>query len=241
MQPAQHTRHLLTKGAVALLLTFAAGCVDIVGFLTLYHTFTAHMTGATVHLGQDLLQEHWGDAANAGCVIATFLLGSILGRTFIEVGARRHVRSVASATLLLEAALIAAVAPLAADPSHPVPIVALLAMLAAAMGFANSNPNARGSADCSHHLCNRNAEQARSIAFACLVSGLRPASRAGNQRRSQAGLPAGRFDLWNLGVIHNRSRDWNLDDLKLGSSLAVAARVRRGDGHRGRSGSAALA
>ena len=120
---------------MALLLTFAAGCVDIVGFLTLYHTFTAHMTGATVHLGQDLLQEHWGDAANAGCVIATFLLGSILGRTFIEVGARRHVRSVASATLLLEAALIAAVAPLAADPSHPVPIVALLAMLAAAMGL----------------------------------------------------------------------------------------------------------
>ncbi len=33
------------KCAVAIILTFAAGCVDIVGYLSAYHVFTAHMTG----------------------------------------------------------------------------------------------------------------------------------------------------------------------------------------------------
>lgn len=145
MQAEQHARHVRTKGAVALLLSFAAGCVDMVGFLTLYHTFTAHMSGATVDLGQDLLQEHWSDAASAGCVIATFLLGSIVGRTLIEIGARRHVRRIASATLLLEAGLIAAVVPLAPDSRHFIPMLALLAMLAGAMGLQTATLTRVGS------------------------------------------------------------------------------------------------
>jgi Protein of unknown function (DUF1275) len=113
MESAQHARHVRTKAGVALLLTFAAGCVDIVGFITLYHTFTAHMTGATVHLGQNLLDRKWLDAASAGCVVVAFLAGSVIGRAIIEIGSRKGVRSIASATLLLEAALIAGVVPLA--------------------------------------------------------------------------------------------------------------------------------
>ncbi len=125
------TRH--NKAAVALLLTFAAGCVDIIGYLTLYQVFTAHMTGDTVHRGESALHGRWGDAASAGCVIAAFLLGSIVGRTVIEIGSRRGVRNIASANLLLEAALIAAVVPLTGSAGgHMLP---LLAMLAAAMGM----------------------------------------------------------------------------------------------------------
>lgn len=98
------------KAAVALALAFAAGCVDIIGYLSFGHQFTAHMTGATVHLGQRLLDARWNEAAFAGGVIATFFLGSITGRTIIEIGSRRRIRNVAIATLILEAALISAVA-----------------------------------------------------------------------------------------------------------------------------------
>jgi hypothetical protein len=45
-------RQRRTKAVVALVLTFAAGYVDIVGLLTIYNLFTAHMTGTTVHLGE---------------------------------------------------------------------------------------------------------------------------------------------------------------------------------------------
>jgi uncharacterized membrane protein YoaK (UPF0700 family) len=38
------------KSIVALLLTFAAGNIDIVGYLAIYKILTAHMTGDTVHL-----------------------------------------------------------------------------------------------------------------------------------------------------------------------------------------------
>lgn len=97
------------KAAMALLLTIAAGCVDIVGFLTLYHIFTAHMTGATVHLSASAVEAHWTDAWHGAAVIAAFIAGSVVGRGVIEYGARRRVRSIASATLLLEALLVSSV------------------------------------------------------------------------------------------------------------------------------------
>jgi uncharacterized membrane protein YoaK (UPF0700 family) len=94
-----------SKAAVALLLTFAAGCVDIVGYLTLDRVFTAHMTGETVHLAEDVLQQRWPDTAKPAVVVAAFLAGSAVGRTIIEIGSRNRVASIASATLLVEAAL----------------------------------------------------------------------------------------------------------------------------------------
>ena len=90
------------KAAMALLLTLAAGCVDIVGFQTLYHIFTAHMTGATVHLSASAVEAHWADAWYGLAVIAAFIAGSVVGRGVIEYGARRRVRSIASATLLTQ-------------------------------------------------------------------------------------------------------------------------------------------
>lgn len=97
--------HEPLKASIALLLTSAAGVVDVVGFLAVYRTFTAHMTGATVHLGMALMQQHGCGAVIAGSVIASFLLGSILGRAIIEMGARRQIRRVASITLGMEGTL----------------------------------------------------------------------------------------------------------------------------------------
>lgn len=103
--PEKNT-HTKVKSAVALLLTFTAGIVDIVGYITLYHLFVAHMTGTTVHLGNHLEMGNWPDVAKAATTIASFVAGSVIGRAIIEAGSRGHKRTVASITLAAEAALV---------------------------------------------------------------------------------------------------------------------------------------
>lgn len=126
------------KSVVALLLTFVAGLVDIVGYLAIYHIFTAHLSGTTVQLGRDLIAHNWAAAAIAGSVVASFFVGSIVGRAMIEAGARRHFRRVASVNLAAQAALLVLFIQLAKDPTlsrHPQQICLLLALLGAAMGL----------------------------------------------------------------------------------------------------------
>jgi uncharacterized membrane protein YoaK (UPF0700 family) len=115
------------KGVVALLLTFSAGCVDIIGFMSLYHTFTAHMTGLTVHLGQDAARVQAKDALILAATLGTFISGSVLGRLIVEVGVRRKLRSPAAPALVLEFVLLFSVAWAGAVPGWQVPMVILLA------------------------------------------------------------------------------------------------------------------
>jgi len=125
------------KSAVALLLTFVAGAVDILGYLGIYHIFTAHLTGTTVHLGHDLMQRNWAAATMAGSVVAGFFGGSVAGRAAIEAGARIHFRRVASLNLAAEAVLLAVFVPLSGIPSSSATprMCWLLAILAVAMGL----------------------------------------------------------------------------------------------------------
>lgn len=120
-----------SKAAVALLLTFAAGSVDIIGFLSLYHTFTAHMTGLTVHLGQDITQAQTRDAFVLACTLAAFVIGSVFGRTMVEIGLRKKLRSAAAPSLTLEFLLLLTVALAGAESKWR---VGMLLLLAAAMG-----------------------------------------------------------------------------------------------------------
>lgn len=106
MQNPSETSHARVKRSIAIVLTFAAGIVDIVGYMTVYHLFVAHMTGTTVHLGNKLEMGAWPDVAKAGVVLATFVVGSVVGRAVIESGARRGRRTVASITMAAEAALV---------------------------------------------------------------------------------------------------------------------------------------
>jgi uncharacterized membrane protein YoaK (UPF0700 family) len=137
----QDPRRGVAKNVVALLLSFVAGFVDIVGFVAVYHIFTAHMTGTTVHLGQELVTGQYTAAVIAATVLAAFMLGSIAGRVLIEIGSRRHVHRVASVTLAIEAALLAGFVSAmrhAAGPLSPPSVLltcVLLAMLASAMGL----------------------------------------------------------------------------------------------------------
>jgi uncharacterized membrane protein YoaK (UPF0700 family) len=126
------------KCAIAVLLTFAAGCVDIVGYLSAYHTFTAHMTGNTVHLGNSLLGRDLKEAGLAAMVLVAFVLGSLGGRALIEIGTRKKIRTIASWTLGIEAVLLAFVAAQIlggfSGPAPRYPKIALT-ILAAAMGL----------------------------------------------------------------------------------------------------------
>jgi uncharacterized membrane protein YoaK (UPF0700 family) len=140
VQAAVQSRHSKVKSAVAIMLTFGAGMVDIVGYIAVYHWFVAHMTGNTVHLGNQIVTGKWDDAAKAALVIFSFVLGSVVGRAVIEAGARKRQRTIASVTLLAEAVLICAFIWLKgvmfASQAIPLPILLLLlALLAAAMGL----------------------------------------------------------------------------------------------------------
>jgi uncharacterized membrane protein YoaK (UPF0700 family) len=134
--PRAHTPVTNTaKAGVALLLTFVAGYVDVVGYLAFFHVFTANMTGNTVHLALQLLGRKLEYARLAAAVLAAFMVGSIAGRTIIEAGARNRVRRIASTTLLMEAALIGIVAALRPGQKANAEGMWLLAMLAVAMGI----------------------------------------------------------------------------------------------------------
>jgi len=132
-----------TKSAIALLLTFTAGIVDIIAYILVYHTFVAHMTGTTVHLGNELASTHWTGLATSATVLLSYIGGSVLGRSIIEFGSRTHRRTVASITLIAEALLVLFFVwafPATIPPGHTQPAsigetCGLLALLASAMGI----------------------------------------------------------------------------------------------------------
>jgi len=143
MQSPSQKSHARVKAVIAILLTFTAGIVDIVGYLAVYHIFVAHMTGTTVHLGNKLESGAWADVARAFTTIASFVVGSVAGRTVIEVGVRARKRTVASITMAAEAFLLLTVIGIRAGvlkhfTPQMIPVGSsclLLALLAAAMGL----------------------------------------------------------------------------------------------------------
>jgi uncharacterized membrane protein YoaK (UPF0700 family) len=123
-------------------LSFTAGFVDIVGSLSIYSLFTAHMTGTTVHMGQHFVSREWKPAFAAAIIVGSFFVASLAGRALIESGERAGFRRIASITFLLEAVLLFCVVAIGRNGSRvphelePMGLVcALLGLLAAAMGL----------------------------------------------------------------------------------------------------------
>jgi len=127
------------KSIVALLLTFTAGYVDIVGLLTIYKLFAAHVTGTTVRLGEQLLHHNWKAAEAPITIVFAFLIGAVIGHIVIEVGARHSIQRIATPLFAAEAALLVGLIVLHArilEPGDSQRIAAgSLAMLASAMGL----------------------------------------------------------------------------------------------------------
>lgn len=132
---------------MAAVLSFAAGFVDIVGALTVYDLFTAHITGTSVRLGERLVERDWKAAAASIVIVATFFLASLLGRVLIEAAQRAAFKRIASITLALEAIFLLAVVAVGARAGlgahaekNAIPVVlAILALLAAAMGLQTAS------------------------------------------------------------------------------------------------------
>jgi uncharacterized membrane protein YoaK (UPF0700 family) len=131
---------------VAVVLSFAAGFVDIVGAIAVYDLFTAHITGTTVRLGQRLWEHNWGAASAAIIIVAAFFVASVIGRLLIEAAERAGIRRIASVTFTIEAVLLVCVVALGSRvlAVHPatkaVPIVfVLLAMLGGSMGLQTAS------------------------------------------------------------------------------------------------------
>lgn len=177
VQDVRQSGRSKAKSGVAFMLTFSAGMVDIVGYIAVYHWFVAHMTGDTVHLGNQLATANWGEAEKAGTVIGSFILGSIVGRAVIEAGARKRQRTIASITLLAEAALIFAFictrSFVVGSNGIPLPtLLVLLALLAAAMGLQTATLTKIGPLT----ICDfrdRHAEQVRGSNLGMVLLALR--------------------------------------------------------------------
>lgn len=70
--------------ALALELAAIAGFVDAVGYLTLHHVFTAHMTGNASKLGVALAHGKLADAAPLAFVAVLFVLAIAVGTIAVD-------------------------------------------------------------------------------------------------------------------------------------------------------------
>ena len=75
--------------SLGLLLTAAAGFVDVVGFVELGGHFTSFMSGNITQLGDALALGAWSVARITASLVALFLLGSVAGSMLALIGGTR--------------------------------------------------------------------------------------------------------------------------------------------------------
>ena len=70
-------------------MSWAAGFVDAVSWLVLYHVYTSHMTGNTASLAGEIAGREWNAAWHHGWVIVPFFAGLLFSAATTKA-ARRH-------------------------------------------------------------------------------------------------------------------------------------------------------
>lgn len=99
----------MSRAAVwTLLLALTGGFVDAVGFLALFHLFTAHMSGNSVWFGTAFGLGDWRLGLHHLFPIPLFVIGIAAGTTAVELAQRRGVRARFAPALTLEALLLTA-------------------------------------------------------------------------------------------------------------------------------------
>lgn len=88
-------------------MTWAAGFVDLVGYVSLYGLYTSHMTGNTVAMARHISALQWSGVVRRGWPILTFVFGLVLGAFIYEAEKRRKIQIPFPPAIGLEALLIA--------------------------------------------------------------------------------------------------------------------------------------
>lgn len=123
---------------ISVLLTWIAGFVDAVGFMTLGHIYTANMSGNSIAVGIQTFEHNWPEALIRLWPVLTYVAGLLLCRVLLEIGARRRIRRIATLTLALEIVLLGLVCFGSAQPSATtLPAAVSIGFLAVAMGIQN--------------------------------------------------------------------------------------------------------
>jgi uncharacterized membrane protein YoaK (UPF0700 family) len=138
----------LTKTAVAAVLTFVAGYVDAVGWLSLNRVFTAQMSGNAILLAVHIAAGEGGHAWLQADTLAAFFMGLVLSGSVIEIGMRQRRRRIFVVALAVEFVMLAVFAgaggallsPGSSETSQPsAAVYALVAVVAFAMGSQNTS------------------------------------------------------------------------------------------------------
>lgn len=122
---------------LAAFLTWMAGFVDAVGYLSLGQIYTANMSGNSVAVGIHLVSGEWTETLRRLLPVIAYFLGLLYCRLLIAYGASRHIRRIASLTLLCEIALLVPVC-LSAGPAPTALSWTFIGLLAGAMGVQNA-------------------------------------------------------------------------------------------------------
>jgi len=133
------------KVAIAILMTWTAGFIDLVGFISLYGLYVSHMSGNTVAMARHISQLDWVGFVRHAWPIATFIFGLILGAFIYDAEKRRHIKVPFPATVGLEALLIIAFIAAGAGngftanipPQPALKFFVMVALLTIAMGLQN--------------------------------------------------------------------------------------------------------
>ena len=131
---------------LAVALAWVAGGVDAIGYLTLSHLFTAHVSGNSVVAGAALGQAQWSTVLERGVPIALFLFGIAIATAVGEVRRAHGARHPFAALYAAEAALLSAFwlagargAPDGSiEPTSGWPFYAFAALPTLAMGVQNA-------------------------------------------------------------------------------------------------------
>lgn len=123
---------------VPVLLTWVAGYVDAVGFISLGQIYTANMSGNSIAVGIQTVARDWPEALIRFWPVLTYVAGLLFCRLLLQFGARRHIRRIATVTLALEIGLLILVCFGQSQPAATtLPAVTYIGLLAIAMGIQN--------------------------------------------------------------------------------------------------------
>lgn len=122
---------------LAAFLTWMAGFVDAVGYLSLGQIYTANMSGNSVAIGIHAVSGEWTETLRRLLPVVAYFAGLLCCRLLIAYGASHRIRRIASVTLFCEIVLLIPVF-LASTQIAALLSWTFVGLLALAMGVQNA-------------------------------------------------------------------------------------------------------